>query len=115
MLTFRKEIDRIDAEIQRLFEARMRVSHAIGAYKASHGMPVFDAAREAEKLDALRRTASSEELAEGIVRLYEKLMEISRDAQKRPDRSGADQEMEAGYADVKKEATGHGSHDICSN
>ncbi len=82
MNTYRSEIDRIDAELQRLFEARMDVSKKIGAYKASHGMPVFDGEREAAKLKGLRAAASSREYADGIERLYRELFAISRDAQR---------------------------------
>ena len=46
----RREIDGIDRELVKLFEKRMEVSAQIGAYKASRGMPVLDAAREEEKL-----------------------------------------------------------------
>ena len=41
----RREIDGIDRELVKLFEKRMEVSAQIGAYKASRGMPVLDAAR----------------------------------------------------------------------
>ncbi len=81
MNDYRREIDRIDAELQRLFEARMEVSKKIGAYKASHGMPVFDGKREEEKVRALKEKASSPENAEGIARLFKEMFAISRDAQ----------------------------------
>lgn len=83
MHIWRNEIDRIDTEMQTLFEERMHISAEIGAYKASLGMPVFDAAREEAKISEIRGRASSEELADGAERLFRKIMEISRDCQQK--------------------------------
>ena len=79
----RAAIDRIDREIQGLFEERMAVSDAVAAYKKARGLPVRDAAREELLLDKLRERASSKELGEEIVRLYEELLAISRARQER--------------------------------
>ena len=46
----RAEIDRIDAELARLFEARMAAAAEIAAYKQANGLPIRDPAREAEVL-----------------------------------------------------------------
>ncbi len=81
MTGLRAEIDRIDAEIQRLFEERMDVSAAIGAYKAARGIPVYDGEREKQKIGELRRRASGDFRADGIERLYRTIFEISRDCQ----------------------------------
>ncbi|MCI6173878.1 MAG: chorismate mutase [Clostridiales bacterium] len=79
----RSQIDRIDAEIQRLFEKRMEISGEIGAWKASSGMPVFDAAREEELIAELKGRASSPENAEAIETLYRTVFEVSRERQHR--------------------------------
>ena len=79
----RAAIDRIDREIQGLFEERMAVSDAVAAYKKERGLPVRDAAREELLLEKLRECASSKELGEEIVRLYEELLAISRARQER--------------------------------
>ena len=50
---YREQIDRIDAELVRLFQERMKVSAAIGQYKKENGLPVLDRSREREKLSAL--------------------------------------------------------------
>ena len=42
----RKEIERIDREMARLFEERMRASEEVAAYKKEKGLPVEDRARE---------------------------------------------------------------------
>ena len=46
---YRAQIDRIDAELLRLFAERMQTAAGIAAYKKSHGLPVLDAGREREK------------------------------------------------------------------
>ena len=50
---YRKEIDRIDAEIARLLDERLDVAAEIGRYKLERGLPVLDAAREKKKIDSL--------------------------------------------------------------
>ena len=81
--TLRAAIDRIDREIQGLFEERMNVASEIAAYKKEKGLPVPDASREEALLKKLRDRAADEELGEGIVRLYKEMMAISRDRQSR--------------------------------
>lgn len=81
MDTYRLEMDRIDAEILKLFEERMETAKKIGSYKASRGMPVLDARREQEKIDALRAASSSPDLADGAEQLFRLLMALSRKAQ----------------------------------
>ena len=44
---YRKQLDRIDAEILQLFEERMNVVREIGIWKKQNGIPVLDAGREA--------------------------------------------------------------------
>ena len=47
----RAEIDAVDAQLAALFERRMAAVLAVAAYKKAHGLPIFDAAREAVVLD----------------------------------------------------------------
>ncbi len=91
MALLREEIDRIDSEVQRLFEERMAVSERIGKYKAEHGLPVLDRQRELQKIAGLKASASDEKNAEGIARLYETIFEISRSLQENePRKAGGD-------------------------
>ena len=46
--TARKEINRIDAEMARLFTERMKAVRAIAEYKKENSLPIYDGAREAE-------------------------------------------------------------------
>jgi monofunctional chorismate mutase len=77
----RIEIDRIDRQIQSLFEQRMKISEKVAAYKKEKGLPVLDAKREAEKIASLEESASDKETAEGIAELYRTLFAISRKCQ----------------------------------
>ncbi|MDO4619452.1 MAG: chorismate mutase [Lachnospiraceae bacterium] len=81
MEIYRKEIDEIDRQFQQLFERRMEVAGKIGAYKASRGLPVFDAKREESKIAELKERASTQEYAEGIAKLYDTIFTISRNKQ----------------------------------
>lgn len=50
----RKEINRIDVEMARLFEERMKTCEQIAAYKKSNGLSVRDPARETELINRNR-------------------------------------------------------------
>ena len=78
----RREIDRIDSELLRLFAERMEISARVAAYKREHGLPVLDPAREREKLQDVRQKSPAG-LDEYAAALYEKLMELSRSYQQR--------------------------------
>ena len=78
----RTEIDAIDRELIALLERRMDVAAGIAAYKQERGLPVLDAAREAQKLDAVRAQCRPE-TAENIADVFEAVMAASRAHQKR--------------------------------
>jgi chorismate mutase/prephenate dehydratase len=79
---YREQIDRIDAELVRLFQERMKVSAAIGAYKKENGLAVLDKSREREKLASLVGSAE-EELQSYVHVLYSLIFELSRSYQTR--------------------------------
>ncbi len=74
----RKKIDEIDQQIVRLLEQRMRLSMDVAAYKRSVGKPVFDAAREEEKLAAVKAMAENEFNQKAVTDLFKQIMTISR-------------------------------------
>ncbi len=74
----RTQIDEIDSEMIRLFEARIRVAEDIARYKISVGKPVFDPAREDSKIKAARAMASTAFNADGIESLFRQMMAVSR-------------------------------------
>ena len=58
--SLRGKITKIDEEMARLFEERMRVSTEIAAYKQEHGLPIYDPKREAENLLKAKDRVSEE-------------------------------------------------------
>lgn len=76
----RREIDRIDDKLVRLFVERMEVAAKIADYKKSHDMPIHVPAREQEKLEDVANKAGLE-MADYTRRLYSILFELSRDYQ----------------------------------
>ena len=78
---YRAHIDRIDAELLRLFAKRMQTAAGIASYKKAHGLPVLDAGREREKLAQIVK-AAPEELQEEAVSLYRLLFSLSRSYQR---------------------------------
>ena len=76
----RKDIDRIDTEIFRLFGERAEVAAGVAEYKRANNMRVFDPARERQKIaDAAGRVPA--DLATYGQVLMELLMEASRSRQ----------------------------------
>lgn len=78
----REEIDRIDQEIVKKFDERMRVAEKIGAYKKEYNRPITDLIREREKIDAITDMAS-EDMASYVRLLYFTIMEMSKDHQRK--------------------------------
>ena len=76
----RGEIDRVDTELVRLLNERLRLVDAIGAIKRARGLPVRDEAREAELLARIRAQAG-ENAAEAEV-VYQMILLISRERQR---------------------------------
>ena len=70
---YRKQIDRIDNELSRLFQERMDVIREVALYKKEHGLPILDAAREQEKLTSIDCPYAR--------KLYTLLFELSREYQ----------------------------------
>lgn len=77
----RKEIDRIDRELLRLFEERMQVCEAVAEYKITTGKQVLDPKREQEKLKAVSKAAHGAFNARGAQEMFQQIMAISRKRQ----------------------------------
>ena len=76
----RTEIDTVDRELTALFLRRMEASGQIAEVKAAKGLPILNAAREAEVLDRVSASAP-EELREYVRALYTEIMRLSREYQ----------------------------------
>lgn len=75
----RAQIDKIDAQILKLYEDRMDVVRAIGEYKMENGLPMYDAAREDAKLDKVFADVSNKKYADGAAQLFITLMQAGRE------------------------------------
>lgn len=73
----REQIDAIDRELITLLEKRLDVAADIAAHKQTHGLPVLDASREAQKLAAVRAQCRPE-TAENIADVFKSVMTAAR-------------------------------------
>lgn len=73
----RENINRIDDELVRLFEERMRTARSIAQYKQEHSLPVSDRTREREVIHRLTGEVSPE-FASYTKSLYTTLFELSK-------------------------------------
>jgi chorismate mutase/prephenate dehydratase len=74
----RKEIDKIDAELLKLFERRMALAAQAASYKRAHGLPVLDAAREGDVVRRAESATQDEALRPLARRFFEEIMALSR-------------------------------------
>jgi chorismate mutase len=58
----RDSIDNIDAALMHILAERFKCTKAVGEYKATHGLPAADPAREAQQIARLRGLAQSAKL-----------------------------------------------------
>ena len=75
----REHIDRIDAELLRLFLERMELADKTAEYKAAHGLPILNKEREREILAKVTETAGERERY--AYHLFATLLELSRSRQ----------------------------------
>lgn len=77
----REIINRVDAEMARLFEERMGAAREVAAYKKEHGLPILDAAREEAVIARGVSRISDESLKEYYVTFQKSLMAVCRSYQ----------------------------------
>ena len=77
----REIINRVDAEMARLFEERMGAAREVAAYKKEHGPPILDAAREEAVIARGVSRISDESLKEYYVTFQKSLMAVCRSYQ----------------------------------
>ena len=82
LFELRKKIDELDGQITALLKERMMTSAEIALFKKTHGIPVFDAARERSKMNVIAEDTDAE-LREYMTLLYSMIFEISRSYQTR--------------------------------
>lgn len=81
LLECRELIDKIDNEMIRLFEERMKVCENVAEYKIRTGKKVLDPERERQKLSSLREKAHGQFNQLGAQELFQQIMAISRKRQ----------------------------------
>ncbi len=81
LLEFRDEIDKIDREIVRLYEERMKISRQVAEYKIANGKKVLDKEREMKKLNGVKEMVHNDFNRFGIGELFEQIMSMSRKLQ----------------------------------
>lgn len=81
--TAREQIVRIDAEMARLFEARMHACEQIADYKKEHGLSIQDPTREAALIARNRAQIQDAEIERAYVRFLQDVIGISCDYQAR--------------------------------
>ena len=59
---YRQSIDNIDAAMIHILAERFRITKAVGAYKAEHGLPPSDPVREQRQIERLRKLAEDARL-----------------------------------------------------
>lgn len=74
----RQEIDRLDQELTRILEERMKVVAKVAAYKKAHCMEIFDPRRERQVLDKIAAMAQYKELAPYLQKIYQCIMDESK-------------------------------------
>ncbi len=79
----RRDIDRIDGEMCRLFEERMEAVGKVALYKKENGLQVFDAAREDEVVEKNAARITREDLRPYYVNFLKNAMAVSRRYQHR--------------------------------
>lgn len=77
----RPEIDKIDKELTRLFEARMDLAKEVGEYKKANGIEILNSKREEEVLEKNISNIKNEDYKSLGKIFFTKLMELSRNLQ----------------------------------
>ena len=85
----RKEINRVDDQLVKLFVERMELASQVAAYKKEHNMPIYVPAREREILKKVAEMAGPE-LGSYTRLLYTHIMELSRSHQSKQNQTGND-------------------------
>lgn len=78
----RERINKIDAEMARLFAERMEAARDVASYKKENGMPIFDAAREAQVIERNSAMVEDEVLRSYYVEFLKYNMKLSKEYQR---------------------------------
>ena len=79
----RKDIERIDREMAKLFEERMRAVEEVAAYKKEKGLPVKDPEREKQLIEKNTAHIANVAYKPYYIRFEKALFRVSSEYQKR--------------------------------
>lgn len=74
----RREIDRLDGELLRIFNQRANLALQIGELKKTAGLPVYDPGREKRIFQRMKEENPGPLDDQAIVRLFERVIDESR-------------------------------------
>ncbi|RLB64748.1 MAG: chorismate mutase [Deltaproteobacteria bacterium] len=75
---YRKEINRLDSELLRVFNERAALALKIGEIKKEHGITVYDPEREKRIFETMSKANPGPLENDAIVRLFERVIDESR-------------------------------------
>ena len=75
---YRKEINRLDSELLRIFNQRAALALKLGEIKKEHGIPVYDPEREKRIFEAMSNANPGPLEIDAITRLFERVIDESR-------------------------------------
>lgn len=78
---YRQEIDAIDQDLTRLFEARLKTVLKVGAYKKQHDLPVLDASREQKVIAKNIERLEDKQFEEELTKFFQSMMDITKETQ----------------------------------
>ena len=77
----RTMINEIDAKMAELFTKRMEAARLVAEHKQEHGLPIFDAQREAQVIENNSKMVSDDEIRSYYVNFLKSTMKLSRQYQ----------------------------------
>lgn len=78
---YRDEIDAIDQELTRIFEARLKTVLKVGEYKRQHELPVLDASREQKVIAKNVDRLEDKQFEEELTKFFQSMMDITKETQ----------------------------------
>ena len=75
---YRKEINRLDSELLRIFNERAALALKIGEIKKKHDIPIYDPEREKRIFVAMSKANPGPLENDAITRLFERVIDESR-------------------------------------
>jgi len=72
-------IDEVDTRMAELFQRRMEASRLVAEHKQAHGLPIFDAVREAQVIEDNTKKITDDEIRSYYVNFLKSTMKLKSD------------------------------------